>query len=122
MTLRKKKVCYCFGPRKIKLNRKKEEFFIARNEDHLIIPFECHFCVFWKLCGSNPKPDKTADALLIGGIKQAIVDSFWSQASVIVQNNESRARQMIDSSESVGLIGSFVYGESYHGEITVDMR
>ena len=74
-----------------------------------MIPFEFHLCVFRKLCGSNPNLDKAGDTLLIGCIKRAIMDAFWSQASGTVQKNASRARLMIDSSESVGLSGPFVY-------------
>ena len=74
-----------------------------------MIPFECYLCVFRKLRESNPKLDKAADTLLIGCIKQAIMDAFWIRANGTVQKNVSRARQMIDSSEYVGLSGPFVY-------------
>ena len=34
--------------------RSKDDFQIARNGDHIFIPFECHFCIFLKLKNREP--------------------------------------------------------------------
>ena len=74
-----------------------------------MIPFERHVCVCCKLRETDSKLDKATDMLIIGYIKQAIMDAFWSWASSKIQKNASRAGQITDSYESIELSGPFVH-------------
>ena len=37
------------------------EYYTAREGDHLMIPFECHLCIFVKLKGRFPMKDNQKD-------------------------------------------------------------
>ena len=48
---------------------------VARNGDHLMIPFQCELCHFRNLKGCDPRNVKE-DILLIRTIRRANVDAF----------------------------------------------
>lgn len=54
-------------------------FLVARDGDHLMVPFECDTCIFWKLRNVAPNPiDCLKDKLLLACIRRVNLDAFWS--------------------------------------------
>jgi hypothetical protein len=83
-------------------------FHYARNGDHLLVAFECDFCVFSKIRpGERPDMTSEIDTLLLAAIRRVILDSFWSRATSTVDST----RQLIDRglrlSRSVGSSGPY---------------
>jgi hypothetical protein len=86
----------------------RKDFHHARNGDHLMVPFECDFCVFSKLrSGRLQGQDPEKDALLMACIRRANLDAFWSRATSTVIGNGDRTRAALLLSESVGLLGPY---------------
>jgi len=50
--------------------RDEDAFKKARAGDHLMVPFECDFCIFIKLKGNLPDPDAPSDQLLMACIRR----------------------------------------------------
>ena len=83
-------------------------FLEARDGDHLMSPFECDTCIFWKLTGKEPNPENTMkDRMLLACIRRVNLDAFWSRMSSTVTTNKDKVRSAIKLSESVGLNGPF---------------
>merc|ERR1712071_640350 len=72
-------------------HRKSDEFKHGRNGDHILVPFECDQCIFWKLKGCYPNHSNYQDKLLLDCIRQANLDAFWSRATSTV----NRSKQMV---------------------------
>ena len=89
-------------------HRRKDDYTHARNGDHLLVPFECDYCLFWKLKEMVPRPDNHQDNLLLACIRQANLDSFWSRASSTVNRNRQLARRQMKLSSILGLPGPYV--------------
>jgi hypothetical protein len=86
----------------------KNEFHSARNGDHLMVPFECDYCIFAKLRGSGEGAVNTdKDALLLACIRRANLDAFWSRATSTVVANGDRVRASLALSDAVGLHGPY---------------
>jgi hypothetical protein len=82
----------------------KTEFHYARNGDHLMVPFDCDFCIFAKLSGSSGRAVNTdKDALMLACIRRAYLDAFWSRVASTVVANGDRVRASLVLSEAVGL-------------------
>ena len=84
-----------------------KDFTHARDGDHLLIPFECDFCIHLKLKGSLPDMSNPTDKLLMSAIRRMILDAFWSRESSTVKANVRKAKRMIQVANSVGLPGPF---------------
>lgn len=90
------------------LQKQKTEFTQAREGDHLMVPFECDYCIFQKLRGKEqPNDQLIKDKLLMACIRRIILDAFWSRASSTVLGNRDRAKAALRLSELVGLKGPF---------------
>jgi hypothetical protein len=60
-------------------------FHYARNGDHLLVAFECDFCIFSQICpGKRPNLMHKCDALLLAAIRRVNLDSFWGRATQTV--------------------------------------
>ena len=65
----------------------------ARNGDHLMVPFECDMCIFWKLRGTAPDPEGCSkDKLLLACIRRVNLDAFWSRMTSTVNTNRDKVR------------------------------
>jgi len=84
-----------------------KDFTHARDGDHLLIPFECDYCVHIKLKGYLPDMLNATDKLLMATIRRMILDAFWSRESSTVKANVRKAKKMIQVANSVGLPGPF---------------
>ena len=80
----------------------------GRRGDHLLIPFECDYCIFLKLRGNHPDPSNPKDELLMACIRRMNLDAFWSREKKTVEMNADRAERQIYLSELVGLKGPFI--------------
>ena len=69
-------------------HRKSNEHKYARNGDHLMVPFECDRCIFWKLKCPRFIPGNYQDEMLSDCICQANLNDFWSRASSTVNRNK----------------------------------
>jgi hypothetical protein len=49
----------------------------ARAGDHLFCPFECDYCLFYKLKGLEPDLARPDDALFMAYVRRANLDAFW---------------------------------------------
>jgi hypothetical protein len=88
--------------------KSKREYHFARNGDHLMVPFECDFCILAKLrSGSTGMVEPEKDRLLLACIRRANLDSFWSRATSTVVANGDRVKAALRLSESVGLDGPY---------------
>jgi hypothetical protein len=68
-------------------------FHYARDGEHLMVSFECDYCVFSKIRrGERPNLAHESDKLLMACIRRVNLDSFWSRASRTVSSN----RQVIN--------------------------
>ena len=81
----------------------------ARNGDHILTPFECDLCIFRKLRKVNPDYNNYSDKLLLGCIRRANLDAFWSRSSSTVQRNRSLIDQQLNLSSRLGLVGPYVH-------------
>lgn len=75
----------------------------ARDGDHLITPFECDTCIFWKLKARIPNRNSPQDDLLLACIRRANLDAFWSRASGTVDKNMRVVKQAIKFMNILGL-------------------
>ena len=85
----------------------KDDFEVARNGDHLMCPFLCDRCVFWILRAEPPKPDSHMDRLLLGDIRRASLDAFWSRSSSTVKGNARLVHRVIEDAQSRGMVGPY---------------
>lgn len=88
-------------------HRRSDEFKRARNGDHLLVPFECDSCIFWKLKGCCPR-ECYQDNVLLCCIRQANLDAFWSRASSTVDRNRQLVKRQLKISSSLGLPGPYI--------------
>lgn len=70
-------------------------------------PFECDFCIFWKLKGHQPRRQNPQDDLLLACIRRANLDTFWSRAPGSVNNNMRIVNQSVKFMKTLGLPGCF---------------
>ena len=83
------------------------DFTHARDGDHLLIPFECDYCIHVKLKGVLPDMSSPTDKLLMCTIRRMVLDAFWSRESSTVKGNVRKAKRMIEMANTVGLPGPF---------------
>jgi hypothetical protein len=95
------------------LQKQKSAFTQAREGDHLLVPFECDFCIFQKLRNkAEPNEQLIKDKLLMACIRRINLDCFWSRASSTVLGNRDKAKLALRLSEAVGLQGPFEHTTS----------
>ena len=63
----------------LKAPGEEKDFLQARPGDHLFAPFECDFCLFFRIKGRSAKPDDPSDKELLTFIRRAQLDVFWSR-------------------------------------------
>jgi hypothetical protein len=84
-------------------------FHVARDGDHLMVPFECYFCIFEKLRGTEPNLEPgNKDRVLMACIRRVNLDAFWSRMTSTVTTNRDKVRSGLKLSESVGLKGPYM--------------
>ena len=83
------------------------DFHEARNGDHLFIPFECDTCIFQKLQRRDPVQNLHVDQLLLGCIRCANLDAFWSRSRNTVNFYTNKSGFIVGLSAEVGLRGVF---------------
>jgi hypothetical protein len=90
-------------------------FLEGRDVDHLIIPFECDLCIFWKLKGREPNAlGSDQDKRLLVCIRRINLNDFWSRMSSTVSTNKDKVKSGIKLSESVGLEGPYMVTSGFH--------
>ena len=80
----------------------KTRHLVARNGDHLMIPFQCELCHFRNLKGCNPR-NIGVDFLLIRTIRRANMDAFWSREPGTVESTRRETRKIVLVSNKLGL-------------------
>jgi len=89
--------------------RGEDAFKRARAGDHLMVPFECDFCIFIKLKNHLPDPDSPSDQLLMACIRRMNLDAFWSRETSTVNANTRRANKLIEISSVFQMPGPFFH-------------
>ena len=64
-----------------------ERFQVARDGDHMMVPFQCDTCQFMNVQKRLPCPGNTQDELLMKCLRRVILDSFWSRERSTVCGN-----------------------------------
>jgi hypothetical protein len=90
-----------------KKHRASNDFLVARDGDHLLVPFECDLCIFQKLQGRNPVLTNPQDSLLIACIRRANLDLFWNRAKGTAGGNRDKVAFGIKMLGLVGLLGPY---------------
>jgi hypothetical protein len=90
-------------------HRAPDEYLVARDGDHLLVPFECDLCIFRKLHMNDLSPTSEQDRLLLACYRHVTLDAFWSTASSTVAGNRDKIRQGLVLSKLVGLDGPYVH-------------
>jgi hypothetical protein len=81
-----------------------DDYLVARDGDHLMVPFECDLCVFRKLRHHTPTPANPVDDLLLACIRQIILDAFWSRTRGTVRGNKEKVGYALKLSSLGGLL------------------
>jgi hypothetical protein len=89
--------------------RPADEYLVGQNGDHLMIPFECDFCIFRRLRNQDPLESSQQDQLLLAGIRRVSLEAFWSRASSTAAGNRDKIKQGLNLSRLVGLEGPYVH-------------
>jgi len=80
-----------------------KHFMEARPGDHLVCPFQCETCTFYKLKGRPANPSSHTDKLLLKFLRQANLDAFWSQRPGTVANYLRIVRQQLEVGSVFGI-------------------
>jgi len=91
-----------------KFHQKRDDFLKARNGDHLMVPFECDDCVFWKITKRSPSTANQADKLLLECIGRSNLDAFWSRSSKTVNQNRLIVNRQLFLSKTLGMPAPYV--------------
>lgn len=79
------------------------KFKIARDGDHLVTPFQCHFCHFQILTHRDPIEGNPKDALLMCCLVQANLDALWSREGSTVGGNRRNYDQLVQIWKQTGI-------------------
>lgn len=90
-------------------HRKPTDFQVGRDGDHLMAPFECDLCIFRKLKSRDPDMSRASDKLVLGVIRRANLDVFWSRATSTVNNNRRKVNETLEICESLDIKSPFVH-------------
>lgn len=80
----------------------KRRFCVARDGDDLLVSFECDICIFAKIYSRLPDSGVDNDKFVLGCIRRANLDAFWSRARSTVTSNTVRFREMVNMSNRLG--------------------
>jgi hypothetical protein len=80
---------------------------VARDGDHLLVPFECDLCIFRKLKSRNPIPGDQEDLLMLACGRRANLDAFWSRAKSTALTNCDKVAFGIKLLATMGLLGPY---------------
>ena len=73
-----------------------------------MVPFECDWCIFWKLTKRLPNMQNYQDKLLMCCIRRAVLDSFWSRSTKTVNQNRLLVKRQVTLSRTLGLKSPFI--------------
>jgi hypothetical protein len=88
--------------------RDKNKFKRGRKGDHLMVQFECDFCIFAKLKERPPVMENATDRLGLACIRRANLDAFWSRAESTVAAHARHIKEGVELSEFVGIEPPYV--------------
>jgi hypothetical protein len=75
----------------------------ARNGDHLVTPFQCHFCHFQILTLRNPIQGDPRDEMLLCCLTRANLDACWSRETSTIDANRRNLAQVIQIWKQMGI-------------------
>jgi hypothetical protein len=79
------------------------KFKSARDGDHLVTPFQCHFCLFRLLTRRILDASNHQDEWLMCCLVRANIDAFWGREPATVTANQRNLHQLIKMWREVGL-------------------
>lgn len=92
-----------------KKHRRPDDFLKARNGDHLLVPFECDHCIFYKIQGVVPLLNKESDVNLLAYIRRMNLDSMWARATSTVEANCRNSKLMNKLAVELDIPGVFIH-------------
>jgi hypothetical protein len=91
-----------------KKQRVVDDYLVAQDGDHMMVPFECDLCIFRKLRSQKPTPANPGDDLIMACIRHINLDAFWSWTQGTVEGNGDKVYFAINLSNTVlGLLGPY---------------
>ena len=81
----------------------KDRFMHARDGDMWLAPFQCDLCWFINLTGREAMPGIRLDNRLLGYIRRANLDYFWSRATSTVGANFRWLKKEMKFSQELGM-------------------
>jgi hypothetical protein len=88
-------------------HRSADNYKVARDSDHLLVPFECNLCIFRKLKNRKPILGDQEDLLMLACVRQANLDTFWSKAKSTALTNHDKVAFGIKLLATMGLLGPY---------------
>jgi hypothetical protein len=79
------------------------KFKVGRDGDHLVTPFQCHYCHFKILTHRDPIPGNPKDALLMCCIIRANLDALWSRETSTIGVNQRGMEQLVQIRKKTGI-------------------
>ena len=99
-------------------NDSPEQFEIARNGDHMMIPFQCNTCQFMNIRKHLPIPGNAKDESLMVCLRLVLLDSIWSRERSTIQRSLSLVQSSLVEGELMGhggevypMMGPFSIGD-----------
>ncbi len=68
---------------------------LARDGDHLLTRFQCHFCLFRLMTGRIPDSTNFRDNRLLCCLVRANLDAFWARETLTVSANIRNLDQLV---------------------------
>lgn len=81
----------------------REKFKVARDGDHMLVPFQCDICQFLNIHNRFPIKGNHADDLLLICIRRVILDSMWARERSTVRSNLYEIRRYVKLQATLGL-------------------
>ena len=73
-----------------------EKYGKARNGDWLFVPFQCEACWFGNIFQGSPILHSNMDQRVMGLLRRANLDLFWSRETSSIAGNMSKVKKVID--------------------------
>jgi hypothetical protein len=80
-----------------------ERFVVARAGDHLMVPFQCEVCHFRNVMRRDPVRSSSRDQEILGFMRRANLDAFWSRESSTVKSNLGEAMRIERTAFRLGM-------------------
>jgi hypothetical protein len=90
-----------------KKQRAVNNYLVAWDWDHRMVPFKCNLCIFWKQRHRTPTPADPVDDPLMACIRRINLDPFWGRTHGMVEGNRDKVSFTINLSKTVGLLGPY---------------